>query len=564
MSTLCLDRRQFVSYCSVAGLSGSLFPGVFFTKIQEGEPISVETIAMAERIAGVNFTENQREMMVEDLTENLDRYEALRNLDMPNHVAPAFVLKPYEYEGNSLRKGDFHWQPSPVEKPADPESLAFMTVAELAFLLKNRLVSSTELAELYLSRLRKYDSVLEAVITYTEDLAIQQAADADRELSEGNWRGPLHGVPYGAKDLLAVKGYPTTWGAKPYENQVIDENAAVVEKLHQAGAVLVAKLSLGALAWGDVWFGGRTKSPWNIEQGSSGSSAGPGAAVAAGLVGFAVGSETHGSIVSPSTRNGVTGFRPTFGTVSRYGAMTLSWTMDKLGPMARSAEDCALIFNTIRGYDARDAATTEAPFPFDPAMDITALRVGYLRDAFEDDVADNETLETVRRLGVTLEPVYLPDDLPVESILMTLDVEAATVFDALTRSGGTDTMVRQIKNAWPHVFRRSRLVPAVEFIQANRARTLLMKRVAESLRDIDVFISPTYGGGTLAITNLTGHPCVCLPNGFRPLEDEPESPRRRPSSITFVGNLYRDAETLILARAYQNVTGFNRLRPPIQ
>jgi len=443
-----------------------------------------------------------------------------------------------------------------------------MTVAELSYLLKTRQVRSVELTELYLARLKRYDPVLKAVITYTEERAMAQAQQADEELDAGHWRGPLHGVPYGAKDLLAVPGYRTTWGAKPYENQVLDVTAAVIEKLDAAGAVLVAKLTLGALAWGDVWFGGQTKNPWNIEQGSSGSSAGPGAAVAAGLVPFAIGSETLGSIVSPSTRNGVTGHRPTFGAVSRYGAMTLAWTMDKLGPMARSAEDCALVFDAIRGHDPRDPSTRDMPFPFDPTFDVRQLRVGYLAEAFEADYenreADRQTLQVLRELGIDLKPIRLPDDLPVSAMLMTLEVEAAAAFDELTRTGGVDQMVRQGRNTWPHVFRVARFVPAVELLQANRIRTLLMQRMAEVFREVDVFVSPTFGGGTLQITNLTGHPCVCVPNAFHPLKDNPLSPRRRPGSITFIGGLYRDAEVLMLAHAYQQATDFHRRRPPIR
>jgi Asp-tRNA(Asn)/Glu-tRNA(Gln) amidotransferase A subunit family amidase len=354
----------------------------------------------------------------------------------------------------------------------------------------------------------------------------------------------------------------------PYKEQVIEADAAVVEKLEAAGAVLVAKLSLGALAWGDVWFGGTTKNPWNIEQGSSGSSAGPGAAVAAGLVGFAIGSDTLGSIVSPSTRNGVTGHRPTFGLVSRHGAMTLSWSMDKLGPMARSALDCALIFDAIRGADLRDPSTLDAPFPFDPSMDVTRLRVGYLAEAFEGDEynnqeADRQALDVLRGLGVTLRPMTLPDDLPVGAMLLTLNVEAAAAFDELTRTGGVDQMVRQGRNTWPHSFRQARYVPAVEFWQANRARTLLMQQMAALMEDVDVFVSPSFRGGTLRITNLTGHPCVCLPNAFHPLDDDPASPRRQPGSITFAGGLYKDAEVLALAHAYQHATDFHRRRPPI-
>ncbi len=567
-----IDRRQFMAACSALGLSGTLFPGALYTLIRQGADLTTKTIASAEEIAGLEFSEGHRELLVEDLTEQLEEYEALRALAMPNSVAPAFVFDPRisgvrpPSSGRTMR-----WEPSPVGRPADDESLAYMTVAELAYLLKERKVTSAELTELYLARLKQYDGVLQAVVTLTETTAYQQAAKADVELDAGVWRGPLHGIPYGAKDLLSVKGYPTTWGAMPYKEQVIDEDAAVVEKLEKAGAVLVAKLTLGALAWGDVWFGGKTKNPWNVEQGSSGSSAGPGSAVAAGCVGFAIGSETLGSIVSPSTRNGVTGHRPTFGLVSRHGAMTLSWSMDKLGPMCRSALDCALVFEAIRGADARDPSTLDAPFPFNASMDVTRLRVGYLNEAFEaeegqeyqNQEADKAVLDVLRSLGVDLKPMKLPEDLPVGAMLMTLGIEAAAAFDDLTRTGGVDTMVRQGKNTWPHEFRKSRFIPAVEFWQANRARTLLMHRMAEVMQDVDVFISPSYRGGTLRITNLTGHPCVCLPDAFHVLDDAPDSPRRRPASITFTGGLYKDAEVLALAHAYQQATDFHRRRPPI-
>ena len=565
-----LPRRQFIAYCSALGLSGTLFPGALYARVEDDGEITVEAIAAAEQLAGLSFTPEQRELMLEDLRENLESYEALREVELPNRVAPSLVFDP---QIGGVRppegEGGLRWEPRPVERPADEEALAFMTVAELASLLRSGQVTSRELTELCLSRLKRYDPVLEAVVTLTEARAREAAARADEEIAAGHWRGPLHGIPYGAKDLLAVEGYRTTWGATPYKDQVIDGDAAVIQKLDAAGAVLVAKLTLGALAWGDVWFGGTTKNPWNIEEGSSGSSAGPGAAVAAGLVPFAIGSETLGSIVSPSTRNGITGHRPTFGAVSRHGAMALAWSMDKLGPMARSAEDCALVFDVIRGKDERDPATVAMPFPYDGQMDVRALRVGYLEEAFEEDYdnreADGETLQALRDLGIDLRPIALPSDLPVEAMLITLGVEAAAAFDELTRTGDVDAMVRQERNAWPNVFRASRLVPAVEYLQANRARTLLCEQMVETMREIDVFISPSFGGQTLGITNLTGHPGVCVPNAFRSVEGQPAgSPRRSPRSITFIGNLYRDAEVLALAHAYQQATDVHRRRPPIR
>ena len=568
------DRRRFLESCSALGLTG-LFPGALYAQIEEAPsdedgPITTEHVAAAETIAGLSFNAEERELIAEGLNEKLQQVEALREVELPNAVVPSSTFDP-RIGGAEIPTDDtpMRWTPRPVERPASDEDLAFMTVGELAYLLSTQQVTSIELTELYLRRLREHDPVLKAVITYTEDRARRQAEQADAEIAAGNWRGPLHGIPWGAKDLLAVEGYKTTWGAAPYQDQTLDETAAVVRMLDEAGAVLVAKLTLGALAWGDVWYGGETKNPWNVEQGSSGSSAGPGSAVAAGCVGFAIGSETLGSIVSPSTRNGITGHRPTYGAVPRTGAMALSWTMDKLGPMARSAEDCALIFDAIRGADPGDPASVDMPFPYQQGVDVTALRVGYLPDAFEGDydnaAADQATLTVLRDdLGLDLQPMALPTDMPVDAILNTLDVEAAAAFDELTRTRGVDAMVRQGENTWPNVFRTARFVPAVEHVQMSRARTVLMQRVHEVMQDVDVFVSPSYRGGTLGITNLTGHPCVCVPNAFRPLEDAPDSPRREPDSVTFVAPLYQDHHAIALAQAYQGVTDFHRRRPPIQ
>jgi Asp-tRNA(Asn)/Glu-tRNA(Gln) amidotransferase A subunit family amidase len=434
----------------------------------------------------------------------------------------------------------------------------------LAALLAGGQVSSVELTRLYLERLERWDPLLEAVVTRTEERALEEADRADRELAAGRRRGALHGIPWGAKDLLAVRGYPTTWGAMPFKEQQLAEDATVVRRLEEAGAVLVAKLSLGALAWGDVWFGGQTKNPWNPEQGSSGSSAGPGSATAAGLVGFAIGSETWGSIVSPSTRCGVTGLRPTFGAVSRHGAMALSWTMDKLGPMCRSVEDCALVYDAIRGPDGKDRTVIEAPFDWRPERDPTELRLGYLKKQFEEEpdeeraewhALDLATLETLEQIGFELVPIELPE-LPVSALSFILSAEAAAAFDELTRDGRDEQLVRQIENAWPNVFRQARLIPAVEYIQANRVRTLLMGQMERLMRQVDLYVSPTFGGDNLLLTNLTGHPQVVLPNGFRT--------DGTPTSITFTGRLFGEAEVLAVAKAYQDATGFHRRRPELR
>jgi Asp-tRNA(Asn)/Glu-tRNA(Gln) amidotransferase A subunit family amidase len=531
--------------------------------------LTVESIARAEEVAGVSFTPEQREMMLRGLVERLDDYAALRALALPNDVVPCQFFDPELGRQETPRLSDapeIAWTPADRKRPASDEDVAFGTVAELAGMLRSREIRSVELTELYLTRLKKYGSVLDAVVTLTEERAYRQARAADAELDAGHWRGPVHGIPWGAKDLLAVAGYPTTWGAAPYRNQTIDRDAAVVRRLDRAGAVLVAKLSLGALAMGDVWFGGKTKNPWNIERGSSGSSAGPGAAVSAGLVGFAIGSETLGSIVSPSTRNGVSGLRPTFGRVSRAGAMTLSWTMDKLGPMCRSAEDCALVFSAIHGRDDDDPTSGTSPFEWPTVRPVRSLRVGYLKEAFERDYAnaeaDRATLDVLRSRRVNLEPITLPD-LPLGAMLIMLDVEAAAAFDGLTLSPRIEALVSQNRGSWPNQFRQSELIPAVEYVNASRARTLLIREMKNVMSGFDAFLSPTRGGSTLSVTNLTGHPCITIPNGFVPVDGASNPNRRNPTSITVVGNLYRDAEMLSLAHAFQMETDFHRRRPPI-
>ncbi|WP_103026332.1 amidase [Salinibacter altiplanensis] len=569
-----IDRRQFLDACSAAGLSG-LFPGALYAQVaEEGDdeaPITTEHVATAESIAGLAFTEEERELLVENLNETLEQYETLRTHALPNARAPATIFDPRRGgaeipEVSPSDDGAEVLLPS-IDRPSADQDLAFASISELAHLLRARKVTSVELTELALRRLRRYDDRLHAVISYTEDRALTAARQADDELDAGTWRGPLHGVPYGAKDLLAVAGTPTTWGAAPYKDQTIDETATVVKRLDEAGAVLVAKLALGALAWGDVWYDATTKNPWNLDQGSSGSSAGPAAAVSAGCVPFAIGSETLGSIVSPSTRCGVTGHRPTFGAVGRGGAMALSWTMDKLGPIARSALDCAHVYDAIRGADPDDPASVDVPFPFEAERSAASLRVGYLHEAFEEDygnqAADQTTLEVLRGLGVDLEPVSWNADVPVGALLNTLDVEAAAAFDELTRSGGVDDLVRQGENTWPNVFRSARFVPAVEHVQMDRLRVDLMEQAHAVMQDLDVLVSPSFGGGTLSITNLTGHPCVCLPNALRPVDEGPDE-RREPGSVSFVAPLYKDQNALTLAHAVQKETEVHNRRPPIR
>ena len=524
----------------------------------EESPISRADIDKAERVVGIRFTDAEKDTMLADLVENLDSYAALREVDLPNGIPPAIRFEPMPVgrEFDKAERLPVYSPATSVILPDDREELAFYSVRELSELIRTRQITSTELTRIYLDRLEKFGGQLECVVTLTEELALEQAKRADREIAAGNYRGPLHGIPYGAKDLLAVRGYKTTWGAMPYKDQIIDENAAVIEKLEEAGAVLVAKLTLGALAWGDVWFGGMTRNPWDLEQGSSGSSAGSASATSAGLVAFAIGTETWGSIVSPSTRCGVTGLRPTYGRVSRTGAMALSWTMDKIGPICRTVEDCALVFDAIRGPDGLDQTLVDLPFNYDHRVDLKDVRIGYLKDLFDEEYSFRETdlatLDKLRRLGADLVPIKLPD-YPVEALAFILSAEAAAAFDELTLSNRDDEMVRQIRHAWPNVFRSSRFIPAVEYIQANRIRQMIIQDM-EKL-EVDLYLAPSFGGNNLLLTNLTGHPCVVLPNGF---DDE-----GHPVSISFVGMLYDEATLLAVAKAYQDATDFHEKHPPL-
>jgi len=553
-----LDRRRFLALLSAMAAA----PAALAQEEKKGT-ITPEILAEAEKAVGLEFTGPEREMMRKGIDELLEDYRKIREVRIDNSVPPAVKFDPV-LPGMKLEgEGSFKLSAA-GEIPSAAEEQPFLTVTQLGRLLRSGNVTSVGLTKMYLDRLRKLDPVLHAVISYTEERAMAAAGRADRELAAGKDRGPLHGIPWGAKDLLAVKGYRTTWGSVPFKDQVIDEDAAVVERLDAAGAVLVAKLSLGELAWGDVWYAAMTRNPWNPEQGSSGSSAGSAAATAAGAVGFAIGSETLGSIVSPCTRTGCTGLRPTFGRVSRHGAMALSWTMDKLGPICRSVEDCAAVFQAIHGPDGRDATVVDAPFRWDAGMDVRKLRVGYLKSIFEEKpqegreewhALDLATLEDLRKLGIELKPIELPK-LPIDALGLILTAEAAAAFDELTRSGKDDQLVRQIEQAWPNVFRQGQMIPAVAYLQANRIRTMAMREMDRILADIDVYVSPTYGGNNLLLTNLTGHPSVVLPNGFR--KDG------TPTSLTFLGKLFGEGEALALAKAYQDATGWHLKRPKLE
>ena len=611
-----LDRRAFLAVCSRLGISATLLPGVLWAMADDGGKITGEMIDKAAALADVKIPDEDKDMMLESLNNMTKGYDAIHALHMKNDVAPAIIFDPvlpgmkFETERRPLRLSA-----APAVHagglPKNLEDVAFYSVRQLSELVKSKKVSSTALTEMYLARLKRYDPVLHFVITLTEDRAKAQAQEADKEIAAGKYRGPLHGLPWGAKDLLAVKGYRTTWGAGGFQEQEIDETATVVQRLDAAGAVLVAKLTLGALALGDKWFGGMTRNPWNPKQGSSGSSAGSASATASGCVAFAIGSETLGSISSPSTRCGDTGLRPTFGMVPRTGAMALSWTMDKLGPLCRAVEDCAIVLSAIHGPDGKDRTVKNVAFNWDGGADWRKLRVGYLAKEFElqppqpeqqpkqeknlteaerkkrdedasqqaaframrqyDHKYDEAALAKLRAMGVNLVPLELPK-LPYRPMVVMLEAEAAAAFDELTRSGRDKLLTSQGKDDWPNTFRTSRFIPAVEYIQASRARMLAMEQVGKVFDQVDVIVAPT-NSTQLVVTNLTGHPALILPNGFR--GDDAPQPKvdengdlqpgglGTPVSLTFLGHLYGEAKLLAVAKAYQDATNFHLKHPVI-
>ena len=611
-----LDRRAFLVVCSRLGLTSTLLPGVLWAMADAKPKITREMIDSAARIADVPIPDEYKEMMLEGLNGYAESFDAIYQLHIKNEVAPAVIFDPVlpgmKFE-TARRPAKISMAPNvPGTAPKNLEDVAFYSVRQLAELVRTRKVSSTALTEMYLDRLKRYDPTLKFVITLTDDRARAKAKEADREIAAGKYRGPLHGLPWGAKDLLAVKGYRTTWGAGGFEDQKIDEDATVVQRLDAAGAVLVAKLTLGALAQGDKWFGGMTRNPWTTKQGSSGSSAGSASATAAGCVAFAIGSETLGSISSPSTRCGTTGLRPTFGLVPRTGAMALSWTMDKLGPICRAVEDTALVLSAIYGPDGHDRTVRDVAFNWDANLDWRKLRVGYLKADFEiqppqqpeppkeqkelseeekkrreqevtnraeamarreyDHKFDQAALDKLQSMGVKLIPVEFPK-YPYQAMRSILVSEAAAAFDDLTRSGRDKLLTQQSRDDWPNTFRSARFIPAVEYIQASRARTTAMELAAKVFEQVDVIVAPTFGT-QLLITNLTGHPALILPNGLRG-DDAPKARVRdngevdgggpgTPLSLTFLGQLYGEAKMLALAKAYQDATNFHLQHPKLE
>jgi Asp-tRNA(Asn)/Glu-tRNA(Gln) amidotransferase A subunit family amidase len=534
--------------------------GGFITQKVEEEKISIALVRAAQKIIGLDFTDAEADSMLTDLEGQRASYAALRKLNIPNSVSPALNFNPlpvgYEFPDQS---NYFKVSSANTTKlPSVKDDLAFYTIVQLADLIRTKQISSVDLTQFFIDRIKKYDSKLMFAISITEARALKHAKKADAEIAAGKYKGLLHGIPFGAKDLLAAKGYKTTWGSVPYKDQTIDVDATVITKLEDAGAILIAKMTLGELAMGDVWFGGKTKNPWNLNRGSSGSSAGSASAVAAGCMPFAIGSETLGSIVSPSSECGTTGLRPSFGRISKYGAMALSWSMDKLGPITRSVEDCAIVFNAIQGADKKDLSLISAPFYYTSPQNasLKGMRIGFIKSEFNRKYAnsanDSLSLQKLKDMGAELVELELPV-LPYRDMLIILSAEAGAAFEDLTLSNRDDTMVKQDKNAWPSGFRSSHFIPAVEYIQANRARAILIEEMNKKMKGLDAFIAPAFGQNLVA-TNLSGHPCVVLPNGFR---------NGLPTSITFTGQLFGEGKLLKIAEAYQRASDFHKKQPSL-
>ena len=540
-------------------LSFSLLVSAQDTSIQKKDLIS------ASKLFDFSFTTKEIDTLYSDVIDNLANYKAMHRLPLANSVPLSMWQTPVVpgMHFNTVQK-PIPWKlDNTVQLPTNKNDLAFYTLEQLASLIKNKKISSLALTQFFIDRIKKWGDTLQCVISIQEDIAYAEAKKADAELAQGKYRGLLHGIPYGLKDLFAVKGTKTTWGAAPYQNQIIEEDAFVYTKLRDAGAVLVAKFTLGALAMGDYWYGGRTKNPWNLNYGSSGSSAGSTSATVAGLVPFAIGTETWGSIVSPSTTCGATGLRPTFGSISRSGAMALSYSLDKVGPICRSAADAAIVFNYIHGTDGKDGSAVNMPFNYTPNKDIKKLKIGYAKNYFDKikDTSRNEfkVLEEFKKLGVQLIPVNFPDSGVYNFNIMdvVIGVECAAQFDEMTRMNIDDILTRQTKNDWPNSFRTARFVPAVEYINAQRHRYTLMQKVNEVMQQYDVIICPSRGDGNQsAITNLTGNPVVCVPTGF-------DKRSNLPTGISFVGNLYDEATILSIAQAYQKATNWDETHPTL-
>ena len=553
------SRKELLVAASTLA-AGLALPKVARAQTPQSSPpvagITLDDLKVGQKLAALDFSDDELKETLQDVNDWPGGYKGIRALPIENGTDLATVFIPHNTRSDR-RKSGLSAKASKTQianVPSNEEDLAYLPLRDLAALIRSRRITSVQLTDMYLGRLQRYGDKLLAVVTLLPDQAREAAKKADEEIASGHYRGPLHGIPTGVKDLFSVKGAPTTWGAAPYKNQVFDYDSAVVERLNAAGAIVCAKLSCGALANGDQWFRGQTKNPWDTTQGSSGSSAGSAACVSAGLLPYAIGTETLGSVVSPSNQCRVTGLRPSFGRSSRFGGMTLCWTMDKVGVLARCAEDTALVLAAIAGSDPRDRSAVDRPFHYVPKVDVKDLKIGFLLDPNEDPKTTTkpekmEVLQILKKLGADPQPVAITPAEP--GILAILEVEAAAAFDDLTRSDA----IHLLKNSsWPESFRASRFVPGVELLQAYRARTLLMERFEKELGDFDVVVADGRGGHTLFITNLTGHPQVLLPWG---------ADGTRSHSVSLIGRLYEEDTLLALANAIQSETDYHRRRPDL-
>jgi Asp-tRNA(Asn)/Glu-tRNA(Gln) amidotransferase A subunit family amidase len=586
MNELNDTRRRFMAYFAGIGLGASLAPGIVWARMQDAgaKTITLEMITDALRLSGIELTEDERKTMVNGANQNLARYQELRTVHIPNDVSPPYHFSPLVPGLKvSKEKRPFVLSAAPaVKRPANLEDAAFWPVRHLAELVRTRQVTSLELTEMYLARLHRYNGTLNNVVTFLDDYGRAEAKRADAEIASGRYKGPLHGIPWGAKDIISVKGFKTTWGSPAFKEQSFDYDASVVEMLRDAGAVLIAKLTTGELASGDQWFGGQTKNPWDPTQGSSGSSAGPSSATAAGCVGFAIGTETSGSILSPAARCGLAGLRPTFGRISRYGVMALSWTQDRLGPLCRYAEDCAIVMQAVARPDGRDMSVTDLPFNWNAKLDVRTLKVGYIKESFDEltNAAAKKNaesaLDTLRSVGVTtFIPITVPDAIP-GSNAGGIGVEQAAFFDEYSRAG-------RMKEARGRGIPNGRLVSAVDYLQSQRVRMMMMTKLAEATSHVDVYIVASNNNGmggpggrgagrgadappppqperpqTPAqrhsnMANLACYPAINVPNGF--------SETGSPTNMTFFAQPYRELDVLALAKAYQDAAGFHLKRP---
>ncbi|MFZ9588440.1 MAG: amidase [Chitinophagaceae bacterium] len=527
------------------------------TQLHAQDSLSKADIKSGGKLMDIQFTDQEIEMMLADLKDNIMDFKKMHSLLLNNNVGMSIAqrLTPPAEKQEKIK-----WQyDKKILMPVNKNELAFYSLKQLGSLLRNKSITSVELTQFFIDRIKKYGDTLQCVVNLTEAIAMEQAAKADEDFRKGIDKGPLQGIPYGLKDLFAVKSTKTTWGAQPYKEQRIEEDAYVYTRLREAGAVLVAKFTLGALAMGDYWFGGRTKNPWNLNFGSSGSSAGSASATVAGLIPFAIGTETLGSIISPSSTCGATGLRPTFGSVSRSGAMTLSWSLDKVGPICRSAEDAATVFSFIHGTDGNDLSAVNRTFNLSNKRGVKDLKIAYAKNHFErlDTATSQEwgVIKALREQGIPISPMILPDTdvYKFDLIGLVIGAEAAAAFDEFTRIGLDDQMTRQTRFDWPNYFRVSRLIPAVEYVNANRHRSILMQKMNEAMEPWDVIITPSFGNRQLAITNLTGHPALCMPIGF--------SKQGIPNSITFISNLFREEELIKLGTYFQSVTEHDDKHP---